>query len=589
MPLAGAIIIINSGESGRRNCAMSIKKKLPIGEITYKVASSMYYVDKTLFIKDYIDKRDKVTLITRPRRFGKTLAMDMIKTFFERTEEDTSVYFKDKKIWQCGEDYIKEQGTYPVIWLTFKDVKYSTWQKSLQEIGFQISKEFSRHKELKTSPALSDYDKQICEMFIREEAPENKIIHSVEILSRMLQDHWKTAPLIIIDEYDTPISFAYSKGFYDEAIEFMRNFFSSALKDNVNLGYGLLTGILRVSKESLFSGLNNFIPNSILSTDYDQYFGFTPDEVADLLSYYGLEGKLKEAYKWYDGYKFGNTEIFNPWSILNYVKYAGEPGIYWGNTSDNAILRELLKDSDYQTREKITGLLEGKSVSARINENLTYPELRKRRDNIFNLLFLSGYLKVAENVAHMSTGTAPATVYDLVIPNKEVQCIYEDEIIGMFEDEDAALHDIWNAIITEDEKTVQEKLSRFLLNTGSYQNSGEILYQGIVLGMFSFKSTEYYIKREGESGLGRYDLQMEPKDKSKPGVIFEVEYASPERVSRNTDILTVLAEKAIEQIDSKMYCANLKLRGVKKILKVGMAFSDKQASVKIVPELWEEL
>ncbi|MCD8295690.1 MAG: ATP-binding protein [Clostridia bacterium] len=564
---------------------MSDKKKLPIGEISYALASSMYYVDKTLFIRDYIDKRDKVTLITRPRRFGKTLTMNMVRTFFEKTEEDTSVYFKDKKIWSCGEKYIKEQGSCPVIWLTFKDVKYSTWDKSLTEIGYQIAKEFKRHKELETSTALNSQDKQTYSMFVNEEAPENKIIHSVEILSKMLHDHWKKAPLVIIDEYDTPISFAYSKGFYDEAIEFMRNFFSSALKDNEDLGYGLLTGILRVSKESLFSGLNNFIPNSILSTDYDLYFGFTPDEVKEMLSYYGLESKLTEACEWYDGYKFGDTKIFNPWSVLNYVKYEGKPGIYWGNTSDNAVVGEMLKTSDYQTREKIRGLLEGRPVAARINENLTYPELRSKRDNIFNLLFLSGYLKAADGIAYMSTGTDPATVYELEIPNKEVRCIYEDEIIGLFEDADASLHDIWGAIVAEDEKTVQDKTSSFLSNSGSYQNSGELLFQGFVLGLIAFKNREYFISRERESGLGRYDLEMEPRDMSKPGIVFEVEYASPDQMSKDAGILSKLAVSAVKQIDDRHYCSNLKLHGVKKILKIGMAFSDKQASVRIMPEV----
>ena len=296
------------------------KKPMPIGISDFKTATtSYYYVDKTLLIRDFLDAKPMVSLFTRPRRFGKTLNMDMVRVFFEKTQEDTSIYFKDKQIWQCGSDYTRHQGKYPVIFLTFKDVKCLTWQETFQKIRKLISLEFIRHSELEESTALGIYEKEQYHRLASDNANEVDCQMGLQILSLLLHKHYGKECIIIIDEYDTPIQQGHHCNFYPEIVNFMRNFFSGGLKDNPHLAFGFLTGILRVAKESIFSGMNNLKTNSILDDSYSEYFGFTTEEVKEILHYYGKEDKYQEICSWYDGYRFGNTEIFNPWSVINYI------------------------------------------------------------------------------------------------------------------------------------------------------------------------------------------------------------------------------------------------------------------------------
>ena len=328
-----------SGNSMKRN-------PLPIGISDYKRAvSEYYYVDKTLLIKEFLDRKTLVTLFTRPRRFGKTLNMDMLRVYFEKTKEDTSVYFKDKAIWKMGKEYTKHQGKYPVIFLTFKDVKFDSWETTLEKIKGLLQEEFGRHIELLDSEKLETYEKDYFKTILSGEAGEVDLASSLENLSRMLYKHYEIAPIIIVDEYDTPIQEGYSKDFYENIINFMRNFFSGAFKDNRYLSFGFLTGILRIAQESIFSGLNNLSVNSILDQEYDCFFGFTENEVDDLLSYYNVSSSKQELKDWYDGYLFGNTEIYNPWSVINYVARGCVPQAYWANTGKNEILAEVLHDA----------------------------------------------------------------------------------------------------------------------------------------------------------------------------------------------------------------------------------------------------
>ena len=290
-----------------------VKKPLPVGISDYRRASTeYYYVDKTMMIKEFIDERPLVSLFTRPRRFGKTLNMDMLRTFFEKTEEDTSIYFKDKKIWQCGEQYRSYQGKYPVIFLTFKDIKFGTWEDTFEQIRKLIMKEAYRHREIQTSERCDEYDKKMFARLVSEQADEAELSGALADLSAALDKHYGIAPMIIIDEYDIPIQQGYMHGFYDEVILFMRNLFSGGLKDNRHLSFGFMTGILRVAKESIFSGLNNLVVNSVLDRKYSEYFGFTRDEITEMAAYYHASDKIREICNWYDGYRFGNTEIFNP-------------------------------------------------------------------------------------------------------------------------------------------------------------------------------------------------------------------------------------------------------------------------------------
>ena len=318
---------------------------LPIGISDYRLASSeYYYVDKTMMIRDFIDERPMVSLFTRPRRFGKTLNMDMLRTFFEKTEEDTSVYFKDKKIWACGKKYREYQGKYPVIFITFKDIKKDTWEETFERIVQLIRIEYKRHAELANSTKIqdADYYKKIIE------GSMDPVLFdaSLYMLSKMLHEHHGIAPVIIIDEYDIPIQQGYMKGYYDKVILFMRNLFSGGFKDNKHLSYGFLTGILRVAKESIFSGLNNLVVNSVLDNKYSAYFGFTPDEVKEMAEYYHVADKYGEICEWYDGYRFGKSEIFNPWSVINYFNNECEPRAFWQSTGSNDIIGEILVEAD---------------------------------------------------------------------------------------------------------------------------------------------------------------------------------------------------------------------------------------------------
>ncbi|MBO5307042.1 MAG: AAA family ATPase, partial [Lentisphaeria bacterium] len=389
---------------------------LPIGISDYRLASTeYYYIDKTMLIKDFLDERPMVSLFTRPRRFGKTLNMDMLRTFFEKSDEDTSIYFKNKKIWACGQKYRDYQGKYPVIFVSFKDVKCETWQDTYGNIYKLLQKEFERHLELLESPALNEYDKQKIKDFLDGKADENDCMAAFATLSEMLDKHYGIAPIIIVDEYDTPIQQGYMRGFYDSVIRFMRNLFSGGLKDNKHLSYGFLTGILRVAKESIFSGLNNPKINTILENKYSQYFGFTPDEVKEMARYYKAEDKYDEICAWYDGYRFGKSEIFNPWSVINYFSNECEPRAFWQSTGNNEIIGEVLTNADESIYEKLNQLLQGKSVLTYIDPCVIYPQIKNNPSSVYSFLLVAGYLKITK-VEPSFNGDF---MCEVALPNKE--------------------------------------------------------------------------------------------------------------------------------------------------------------------------
>lgn len=400
---------------------------LPIGISDYRLASTeYYYVDKTLMIRDFLDQRPMVSLYTRPRRFGKTLNMDMLRTFFERTEEDSSVYFRDKKIWQCGEHYRKYQGKYPVIFLTFKDVKFDTWADTFEKLQALLQTEYERHRELLDSDRLSEYEKKYFTRMLEGRANEVELSAALEKLSKMLAEHYERAPIIIIDEYDTPIQEGYSKDFYEEIISFMRNLFSGAFKDNKNLSYGFLTGILRIAQESIFSGLNNLSVNSVMDEEYDQYFGFTAEEVEEMLSYYGVSEKEAELRDWYDGYRFGRAEIYNPWSVINYVAKNCRPQAYWVSTGRNEALAYVLRQATDDITEKLYALVQGESILVRVDGNVVYPSLAEEPSNIYGLLLMAGYLKAMKKELQEDG----SYICEASIPNREISAVYKNEILS---------------------------------------------------------------------------------------------------------------------------------------------------------------
>lgn len=402
------------------------KLLLPIRVSDYKqVVSKYYYVDKTELIKEFIDEKPKVCLFTRPSKFGKTLNINMLRVFFEKTEEDTSIYFKDKKIWKCGKEYQSYQGKYPVIQISFKDVKFSSWKDTFNAIRDIIAAEAYRHSKLLDSSFCNEYEKLDYEKVLKKEAGEIELSRSLSLMSRMLYKHYGIAPVIIVDEYNIPIQHGYVNGYYDEVVSFMRNLFSGAFKDNLYLSFGFITGILRVAKESVFGGLNNLKIYSVIDNKYSKYFGFTSDEVKAMAKYYGKPEKYKELCEWYDGYKFGNTDIFNPWSVINYFSNGCEPKSFWQSTGNNDIIKEILTASNPVIYDNLTSLIQGKEISAVVDTNIIYPEITNNSYSIYSYLLMSGYLKVTSS--HNSvTGDYVCT---LAIPNKEIDYVYRKEIL----------------------------------------------------------------------------------------------------------------------------------------------------------------
>ena len=547
-------------------------KSLPIGVSDFKLATTgYYYVDKTLMIRDFLDKKPMVSLFTRPRRFGKTLNMDMLRVFFEKTNEDTSVYFKDKQIWQCGDYYTKHQGQYPVIFLTFKDVKSMTWEETFQKIRRLISLEFIRHNELETSSVLTAYEKEQYHLLAKDSGDEVDCQMGLQLLSLLLHKHYGRECIIIIDEYDTPIQQGHTCNFYPEIVNFMRNFFSGGLKDNPHLAFGFLTGILRVAKESIFSGMNNLKTYSILDDGYSSYFGFTEKEVKDMLRYYGKDDKYNELSEWYDGYRFGNTEIFNPWSVINYISDNCFPKAFWQSTGSNEIIGEIIQTATPEITKDLYKLLCGEKIAAYIDTGVIYPEVQNNPYSIYSFLLVAGYLKVA-NIYPQSDGNF---MCDVAIPNKEITFVYEKEVLNRTNQNSLAIS-ISQAIFSKDTQKLQALLEDFMVKSiSSIDGANEGFYHGMMLGLCAILGNRYKIRSNRESGLGRFDIQLMPLTKGMPGFIFEFKHTKDE----HTD-LSALADSALQQIEAKKYDTELRDNGVNSIISIGIAFRGKSAVVK---------
>lgn len=547
-------------------------KSLPIGVSDFKLATTgYYYVDKTLMIRDFLDKKPMVSLFTRPRRFGKTLNMDMLRVFFEKTNEDTSVYFKDKQIWQCGDYYTKHQGQYPVIFLTFKDVKSMTWEETFQKIRRLISLEFIRHNELETSSVLTAYEKEQYHLLAGDSGDEVDCQMGLQLLSLLLHKHYGRECIIIIDEYDTPIQQGHTCNFYPEIVNFMRNFFSGGLKDNPHLAFGFLTGILRVAKESIFSGMNNLKTYSILDDGYSSYFGFTEKEVKDMLRYYGKDDKYNELSEWYDGYRFGNTEIFNPWSVINYISDNCFPKAFWQSTGSNEIIGEIIQAATPEITKDLYKLLCGEKIAAYIDTGVIYPEVQNNPYSIFSFLLVAGYLKVA-NIYPQSDGNF---MCDVAIPNKEITFVYEKEVLNRTNQNSLAIS-ISQAIFSKDTQKLQALLEDFMVKSiSSIDGANEGFYHGMMLGLCAILGNRYKIRSNRESGLGRFDIQLMPLTKGMPGFIFEFKHTKDE----HTD-LSALADSALQQIEAKKYDTELRDNGVNSIISIGIAFRGKSAVVR---------
>lgn len=554
------------------------KKPLPIGISDYvRAQSEYYYVDKTLLIKDFLDRKPLVSLFTRPRRFGKTLNMDMLRVFFEISKENTGKHFEDKAIWKCGEEYRSHQGKYPVIFLTFKDVKFDTWEATIDKIKGLLQEEYGRHQELLASDKLSAYEKEYFGKILDSSANEVELTSALERLSKMLTSHYGKAPIIIIDEYDTPIQEGYAKDFYEEIIGFMRNFFSGAFKDNKNLSYGFLTGILRIAQESIFSGLNNLTVNSVMDEEYDRYFGFTEDEVEQMLDYYGVSEKEAELKEWYDGYLFGKEEIYNPWSVINYISKGCIPQAYWVNTGKNEVLEDVLKVATDDIIERLYSLLQGERVIARIDQNVVYRSLTEEPANIYSLLLVAGYLKTPKKELQGDG----SYLCEVSIPNKVIAAVYKNEILSHLLQIGAisrtTANKIAESLYANDDRKLQGAIAEYMDKAISFYDAGtESFYHGLMLGLIALMDNRYKIKSNRESGNGRYDISMFPKEEQNPGIIMELKW----KKALSTEELDRLAEDALVQIEDMRYDSEMKEEGIKEILKFGIAFTGKKVCIK---------
>lgn len=554
------------------NAILSPKKPLPIGVSDFKSATTnYYYVDKTLLIRDFLNAIPMVSLFTRPRRFGKTLNMDMLRVFFEKTPEDTSIYFKDKYIWQCGDYYTKHQGQYPVIFLSFKDVKCSSWQETFQRISKLISLEFMRHNELESSSVLSSYEKEQYHRFASENKNEVDCQMGLQLLSLLLHKHYDKECVIIIDEYNTPIQQDHLCDFYNEIVDFMRNFFSGGLKDNPHLAFGFLTGILRVAKESIFSGMNNLKTNSILDNNYSSYFGFTNEEVREMLAYYDYEDKYQEICEWYDGYRFGNSEIFNPWSVINYISDQCFPKAFWQSTGSNDIIGEIIGTATPEINENLYKLLCGNTVTTYVDTSVIYPEVQSNPYSIYSFLLVAGYLKVAE-IYPQNDGNY---MCDVAIPNKEILYVYEKEVLNRTNQNNVSIT-IHQAIFSKDTSKLQSLLEDLMLKSiSTMDGASEAFYHGMMLGLCAVLGIQFKVRSNRESGLGRFDIELLPMVKGIPGFIFDFKHTKDINVD-----LDSLANSALKQIEDMKYDTELNDFGVEDIVKIGIAFRQKSAVVK---------
>ena len=571
---------------------MSLKEKklvrpLPFGisEFTEVIDKNCYYSDKTLLLKSLLDTETKVILFTRPRRFGKTLNMTMLRTFFEKqlNGTDTSHYFKDLKIWQAGEKYRNEQGRRPVIYITLKDIKCLDFKQTLDEITKAVGSEYRRHEELKSSSLLEEYYKSLYRTISLEKASLKDLTTSLLSLSAMLFKHHGIQPMIIIDEYDTPIQTANEYGYYEDMVNFMRIFLSSAFKDNPSLYRGILTGITRVSKESIFSGLNNLKVDTIFDNEFSDCFGLTTEEVSDMLDFYDIPDKKEEAAHWYDGYMFGNMEIYNPWSMIEYLDHDCVARPYWVNTSSNGLVGQALEMADQDDRTVLESLVSGGTVETAINTNIIYPEITSNINVAYSLLAQTGYLKSINN--EIDDGVLFCT---LKIPNRELRTIYFDEILNRFVKDSTACRkagELRRAISKGNAEKIQQLVQDYLMSSCSFHDlTEEKDYHNVFLGVIYIATDFYSVKSNRESGEGRYDIAMFPKRNNLPGIIFELKHCSDgESVKSDKakleQLLSKSAEEALKQIESNEYLTELKESGANPIFKYGAAFFGKKAKV----------
>ena len=558
-----------------------MKKSLSIGVDNFEkmINSGYYYVDKTLFIKELLDYVSEVNLFTRPRRFGKTLNMSMLRYFFEDTgdavqNEKNRQLFLGLKIMDAGEQYLCEMGQYPVINLTLKSAKQRDFAMSWHMLREGIVWEYQRHDYVLKSDVLSESDRERYERIAGRKADPAEYANALQFLSQCLLKVTGKKTIILIDEYDVPLETAYFAGFYTEMVDFIRSLFESALKTNDALHFAVITGCLRISKESIFTGLNHLKIISVLDHQYSEHFGFTDMEIQEMLAYYGHADRYEYMKSWYNGYMFGNTNIYNPWSIINFMNdlNANEhafPKPYWINTSSNSIIKEMISRADRTTKAQIEALLDGGILDMQVHEEITYEDMYGCGENLWNFLYFTGYLTKSEE--YMKEDIIWLKVR---IPNVEVKTVYKNSILSWFRErlKKYNFHDLYRAMEDGDTGTMQEILGEQLMSTISFYDSAENFYHGFLAGILS-QSEKYLVKSNRESGNGRSDLMVKSPSVRGKAFIFEL------KVSGYVDDLEKDAERAVCQIEEKGYKDELRLEGYKNIQCYGIAFYRKDCEV----------
>ena len=560
---------VRVGKTGRKEGLLPP----PVGTSDWATFSrDSYCVDKTLILKDLIDSKSRVVLFTRPRRFGKTTMLEMLRTFYE----GEASLFRDKKIWAAGAKYRKEQGGHPVIFLSFKDIKQTTVEEAFARLAAVIGDEVARFADCIENGWGNGAKKRSLRKVINREGTKDELSESLGLLSEAVHVFTKKLPVILIDEYDQPITTASTNGFYDEMCTFMRVLLSGALKDNDHCHIGIMTGVLRVAKEGILSGLNNPDVWTVFDEQYSQYFGFTEDEVAEMARYYGAADKLPEIKTWYDGYDFGGTEIYNPWSVLKYFKCNCTPDAYWLDTSSNDLITEIVQELPFKMERRLHALMKGEAIKVPMTKELgPYKQIRDNENTLYALLVSAGYLKAVGPIDE--NGDCPVT-----IPNKELSQVFFREVVQKVRsfDKNGGISAVEDALRERDPFLFGKYLAAYLKESVSFfDTAAEGFYHGLVLGFIACFRNRFVVKSNRESGEGRYDISMRPLIEGMPGVVIELKAAEEE-----TEDLDALAREARRQIDTRAYTtemlADFAAHGEKRdILKFGMAFYRKNLVV----------
>ena len=572
---------------------MTYRKKLNLGYSDFKniIQSNSYFVDKSLLIKEVIDTEKNVLLFPRPRRFGKTLNLSMLKCYFDKNEPENKELFTKLKIWQADDNIKKHCGKYPLIFLSFKDTKANNWDETFKYIKKEISKVYQQHTYLLNNDDLSSFEKIKFNKIITEIGDIVDFAVSLSELSEYLQRHHNEKVVILVDEYDTPIQAGYGK-FYNEVVSFMRNLLSGAFKDNSNLYKGIITGILRVSKESIFSGLNNLSVYSILDDEFSDKFGFTEPEVKGILKDFNIKTDYSEIERWYDGYKFGETtKIYNPWSILNFVVSKNERfKTFWTNTSSNELIKNEIKKKDADNiRQEILKLINNEIIIKDIEENFVFTDLDTSKEILWTLLTYSGYLTTRKNISRKE--------YEILIPNYELKTVFQDTIIEWLQTDikiiKSLLQETANNLINNNISEFEKGFKQIIGDTFSYYDTAknhEYIYHSYILGLLAIIGDDYIIKSNKESGDGRYDIMLIPHDKSKNGVVIEIKQIEKRKDSENSANFLNRINETIKiasiQIDKNMYYKELIDNKIEhqNIIKVPIVFAGKEPFITLIKE-----